>query len=156
MRRWARRSNRYYHNLPTLGDFDIDRAGSDGSGEFTSTGLTVPDELMNLPKTIYDDPGERDDDSFYDQIAWFQSGGEALIDLEVRAGGNFAFQPFVYTGLGLSRRSMGARLSNRFPLWVEFGLRFAVRSQEQNLGSLSEIRDMRLRVNNGPSILAPL
>jgi len=122
MRRWARRSNRYHHNLLTLGDFNIDRAGSDGYEAFTSTGLTVPDELMNLPRTIYDDPGESDDDSFYDQIAWFRSGGEALIDLKIRAGGNFDFQPFVYTGVGLSRRSMAARLSDHFPLWVEFGL----------------------------------
>jgi len=122
MRRWARRSNRFHHNLLTLGDFNIDRQGSDGYEAFTSTGLTVPDELMNLPRTIYDDPGDSDDDSFYDQIAWFRSGGEALLDLEVRDGGNFDFQPFVYTDVGLSRRSMAARLSDHFPLWIEFGL----------------------------------
>lgn len=121
-RDWATRSNRGHHNLLCMGDFNIDRAGDALFDAFTSTGLTVPDVLMNLPRSIFDDPGETDDDAFYDQIAWFTTGSGALIDLTLRAGGNFDFQPHVYTDVDLSRSSMSFRLSDHLPLWVEFGL----------------------------------
>ena len=68
-RDWARRSNRWHHNLLCLGDFNIDRNGDAFLDAFTSSGLVVPDELIDLPHTIFDDPGESDDDSYYDQIA---------------------------------------------------------------------------------------
>ncbi len=122
IRDWAKRSNRFHHNLLTLGDFNIDRQGSAGHDAFVSTGLTVPDVLLGLPRTIFDDPDDPKDDAFYDQIAWFTSGGRDLIDLNLRAGGNFDFMPFVYTDAGLSRSSISFRVSDHFPLWVEFGL----------------------------------
>ncbi|MCB9302631.1 MAG: endonuclease/exonuclease/phosphatase family protein [Lewinellaceae bacterium] len=117
---WAKRSNRFHHNLLTLGDFNIDRQGSDGYEIFTAAGLQVPDVLMNLPRTVFDDPGDPDDDKFYDQIAWFNTGRGALIDMHLRAGGNFDFQPFVYTDTNLTRNSISHRVSDHFPLWVEF------------------------------------
>jgi endonuclease/exonuclease/phosphatase family metal-dependent hydrolase len=121
MRDWARRSNRFHHNLLTLGDFNIDRAGSPLFDAFTSTGLVVPNQLVNLPRTIFDDPDEIDDDAFYDQIAWFTTGNGALIDLDLRNGGNFDFQPHVYTDTNLDRTSVSFRISDHLPLWVEFG-----------------------------------
>jgi hypothetical protein len=119
---WARKSNRWHHNLLCLGDFNIDRQGGPLFDAFTRTGLVVPDVLMNLPRTIFDDPGDPNDDNFYDQIAWFTAGSRSLIDLTLRAGGNFDFQPQVYTDTNLSRTSVSFRLSDHFPLWVEFGL----------------------------------
>lgn len=121
-RDWARRSNRWHHNLMCLGDFNIDRQGDALFDAFTSTGLTVPDVLMNLPRTIFDDPGEKDDDSFYDQIAWFTTGSGALIDLNLRDGGNFDFQPHTYTDVTMTRKSKSFRMSDHLPLWVEFEL----------------------------------
>lgn len=120
MRDWARRSNRFHHNLLTLGDFNIDRSGGPLYEAFTSTGLTVPPELMGLDRTIFD----LDDDThkFYDQIAWFATGRGALLDMAVRAGGNFNFMPHVYTGEGLSDRSVSFRVSDHLPLWLEFEL----------------------------------
>jgi endonuclease/exonuclease/phosphatase family metal-dependent hydrolase len=122
MRDWANRSNSFHHNLLTLGDFNIDRQGSEGYDAFTSTGLAVPDVLLNLPRTIFDDPGDPNDDKFYDQIAWFSSGSRALIDLHLHRGGNFNFMPFVYTDTTLSRNSISYRVSDHYPLWVEFQL----------------------------------
>jgi exonuclease III len=122
MRDWARQSNRFHHNLLTLGDFNIDRQGSALFDAFTSTGLTVPTVLVDLPRTIFDDPGDSSDDNFYDQIAWFTSGSEALIDLQVLSGGNFDFLPHVYTNTNLSRTSISYRVSDHFPLWVCFGI----------------------------------
>ena len=121
-RDWARNSNRFHHNLLCLGDFNIDRSGSPLFDAFTSTGLTVPESLLNLPRTIFDDPGDPSDDNFYDQIAWFTRGSEALIDLQARRGGNFDFLPHVYTDTNLSRHSISFRISDHYPLWVEFGL----------------------------------
>jgi endonuclease/exonuclease/phosphatase family metal-dependent hydrolase len=122
MRDWAARSNRYHHNLLVLGDFNIDRQGSEGYDAFVSTGLTVPPALIDLPRTIFDDPGDSSDDNFYDQIAWFAAGNRALVDLEARTGGNFDFLPHVYTDVDLSRRSISFRVSDHLPLWVEFGI----------------------------------
>ncbi len=122
MRDWARRSSRWHHNLLTLGDFNIDRLGSPGYDAFTSTGLAVPAELINLPRTIFDKPGESNVWNFYDQISWFHSGRRALIDLSVRAGGNFDFMPYIYTDTDLSRRQISYRLSDHLPLWIEFAI----------------------------------
>ncbi len=120
---WARRSNRFHHNLFTLGDFNIDdREGSPLFDAFTSTGLTVPEALQNLPRTVFDDPGDPSDDNFYDQIAWFETGNRGLIDLELRTGGNFDFLPHVYTNTNLSRTSISHRISDHYPPWVEFGI----------------------------------
>lgn len=121
-RDWAARSNRWHQNLMALGDFNIDRETDELFKAFTSTGLTVPDQLLNLPRTIFDDPGDRSDDNFYDQIAWFTKGQNALTGLTLRSGGNFDFQPHVYTDTNLSRMSVSHRLSDHFPLWIEFGL----------------------------------
>ena len=121
-RDWAKRSNRWHHNLLCLGDFNIDREGDALFDAFTSTGLTVPNELVDLPRTIFDDPDDLDDDKYYDQIAWFTTGSSALIDLDLRNGGNFDFQPHVYSDKNLSRSSVSFRLSDHLPLWIEFGL----------------------------------
>ena len=117
---WARRTNHFHHNLLTLGDFNIDRQGSPGHDAFIETGLTVPEVLMNQPRTIFDDPEESKDDTFYDQIAWFSSGKNALLNMTLRKGGSFDFLPHVYSGLGLSRQSISFRMSDHYPLWVEF------------------------------------
>ncbi len=117
---WARRANRFHHNLLCLGDFNIDRRGDALFDAFTSTGLTIPQQLEDLPRTIFDDPGDSDDDSYYDQIAWFTTGSRALIDMTVSAGGNFDFLPHVYTETSLSRNSISHRVSDHLPLWVEF------------------------------------
>lgn len=122
MHDWAQRSNRFHHNLLVLGDFNIDRRGSAGFDAFTSTGLTVPNELIDLPRTVFDEPGAPSEGSFYDQIAWFETGDGVLLDLNLRAGGSFNFLPHVYTNEDLSRSSISFRISDHFPLWVEFGI----------------------------------
>ncbi len=122
MKDWAEQSNRYHHNLLTLGDFNIDRQGSDGYEAFTSTGLTVPPQLLNLPRTIFDDPEKSNDDKFYDQITWFENDERSLLEMKVRRGGNFDFMPYMYTDMDLTRTSISYRLSDHLPLWLEFQL----------------------------------
>ena len=122
MKDWAEQSNRYHHNLLALGDFNIDREGSDGYEAFTSTGLTVPPQLLNLPRTIFDKPGNSKDDKFYDQITWFEEGDRSLLDMQVREGGNFDFMPYLYRETDLTPQSISYRMSDHLPRWIEFEL----------------------------------
>jgi hypothetical protein len=67
---WARDINIWDHNLIVLGDFNIDR-GDPLHGAFVSTGMDIPDDLQDAPRTLFSDPGKPELNKFYDQIAWF-------------------------------------------------------------------------------------
>ncbi len=121
MAAWARQSNRWHHNLLVLGDFNIDRRDDLLWQAFTSTGLTVPSALHSVPRSIFADPANPQRDKFYDQIAWFASGNEALADLRLVSAGHVDFVPHLYRDIGLSRAQMQYRVSDHYPLWVEFG-----------------------------------
>ncbi|MGF1637949.1 MAG: endonuclease/exonuclease/phosphatase family protein [Cyclobacteriaceae bacterium] len=118
---WASRSNKWHHNLLVLGDFNIDRRYDDLWQAFTARGLVVPDILMNAPRSIF----AKDALSFekyYDQIAWFTNGRNALKDLTLNSGGFYDFVPFSYSWLNMTRASIQHRISDHYPLWVEFRL----------------------------------
>jgi endonuclease/exonuclease/phosphatase family metal-dependent hydrolase len=97
-------------NLIVLGDFNIEDRGENSLFQaFISTGLVVPDQLLNL-RTTYDTKAK-----YYDQIAWFMgemnlnaSGQAGVVDL---AGAAFK---------EMTLKDMSFRLSDHFPLWVEF------------------------------------
>ncbi len=122
MASWAAQTYRWHHNLLVLGDFNIDRSGSPLWQAFTSTGLVVPEGLHMVPRTLFSDPAAGDTDKFYDQIAWFESARDELIDLTFVNAGGFDFLPFFYRGSGLSKTSISWRISDHYPLWVEFGI----------------------------------
>jgi len=120
---WARQSNRWHHNLLTLGDFNIDRQNGALWQAFTSTGLTVPDDLNAVQRSIFADPNNPTLDKFYDQIAWFQTGsGSQRLSMDYTRGGGFDFLPHVYGGTNLTKNSISRRISDHYPLWVEFEL----------------------------------
>ena len=88
-------------------------------GGFSTTGLTPPDELNRVPRTIFDDP---EGESFYDQIAWFRGDqGVPLLSLDYVSSGTFDFAngmiPFT------SRTGLSWHISDHYPLWVEFSTR---------------------------------
>lgn len=123
MRDWANRSSAWSHNLIALGDFNIDRQHDDLWQAFTSTGLNVPAELNAAPRSIFADPNSPTTDKFYDQIAWFENAaGVPRLSIPFRTGGYVNFLPYVYTDTNLSKNSISYRLSDHYPLWVEFGL----------------------------------
>lgn len=117
---WANDVNAYNHNLIALGDFNIERNGDPLYEAFTSTGLTIPDELKHLPRTIF---GSGDTQHRYDQIAWFtKDQGVPALDLEyTQRGGIFDFVPYVMQGLDLDEVSW--KISDHYPLWAEFLVR---------------------------------
>ncbi len=118
---WARQVNRWHHNLVVLGDFNIDRRDDALWQAFTATGLTVPAELNEVRRSIFADPGEPTLGKYYDQIAWFSSGRRQLMDMSLLAAGGFDFVPFLYRDLEMSRAQLQYRISDHYPLWVEFG-----------------------------------
>ncbi|MCB9762359.1 MAG: endonuclease/exonuclease/phosphatase family protein [Alphaproteobacteria bacterium] len=119
---WASRVNAWDHNLIALGDFNIDRQDDPNYQAFTSTGLRPAPGLVNVPRSIFDDPSKPDTLKFYDQIAWFtgETGVPALSLTPGRAG-SFDFAPCVQTHR--SRQALSYRISDHYPLWAEFLLR---------------------------------
>jgi len=97
-------------NLIVLGDFNIDQRGDNPLFQaFVSTGLVVPDALLNLRST-YDTKAK-----YYDQIAWFMGGLDLLT---AGRAGTIDFAGAVFKDLTLAQ--MTYRMSDHFPLWVEF------------------------------------
>jgi len=122
MAEWADRTERWHHNLLVLGDFNIDRKDDALWQAFTRQGLSVPEALDAVPRSIFADPDRPSTHRFYDQIAWFTSGNRRQLDMQFLRAGSFDFQPLVYGELGLNRNSLSWRISDHFPLWAEFGL----------------------------------
>lgn len=120
---WANRTNRWHHNLLTLGDFNVDRKDDDLWKALTSRGLTIPDDLHGVPRTIFADPDNPTLDRYYDQIAWFEGSRRARkLSMEYLGGGYFDFLPFVYRETNMSKRSISYRISDHYTLWAEFSV----------------------------------
>ncbi|MDN5864408.1 MAG: endonuclease/exonuclease/phosphatase family protein [Gammaproteobacteria bacterium] len=116
---WAEEEDAWDHDLIALGDFNIDRIDDPLYRAFTSTGLFTPPELNNVPRTIFSEPGGEDDEKFYDQIAWFANDeGKPKLSMRYGAAGSFDFTKTVMTSL--SEQSLSWRISDHYPLWVEF------------------------------------
>jgi endonuclease/exonuclease/phosphatase family metal-dependent hydrolase len=102
-----------------LGDFNIDRRGGQLWQPFTSTGLTVPEQI-DRPRVIAGKPL----DHYYDQIAWFtadEAGTKPLLSLDYTDhAGMFDWSETVLAESGLTSQQKSFRISDHFPLWVEF------------------------------------
>lgn len=118
---WAKQVNGWDHNLIALGDFNIDWKDDDMYKAFMSTGLHVPDDLMGLRRTIFDKPSAP---HFYDQIAWFDKEVNVpALSLKYIQGGHFDFTTTALKSLNLSTQQLSFRISDHYPLWVEFDAR---------------------------------
>lgn len=120
MAKWADRRDDWNRNLMVLGDFNLERYGDPLYVAFMSTGLLPPAELDQVPRTIFDHPTKP---HFYDQVAWFRHPDH--LDRSVLEGlaytgrcGSFDFVPLAFRGL--SKTELSWRISDHYPLWVEF------------------------------------
>jgi endonuclease/exonuclease/phosphatase family metal-dependent hydrolase len=124
LRSWAEDVNSWDQNLICLGDFNIDRKDGELWQAFTSTGLTVPDPLSE-PRLIGQDD-KTPLKGFYDQIAWFtteEDGDERpLLAMTFNQGGMFNWSKTALASSGLTSQQKSFRMSDHFPLWVEFKL----------------------------------
>ncbi|MEJ2375675.1 MAG: endonuclease/exonuclease/phosphatase family protein [Pseudolabrys sp.] len=119
---WAKRTTEWEQNFIVLEDFNIDRASDPAYEAFVSRGLSPSKFHEKLPRTIFDKDDMPDKAHFYDQIAWFHHGGKAMLNLTEKSGGNFDFRLVVYRDVGLTLAQMSFRVSDHYPLWVEFDL----------------------------------
>jgi len=111
-------------NLIVLGDFNIDeRLNNPLFRAFIATGLLVPPQLWNLRTTYNTKP------KYYDQIAWFM--GDLDLPYEERAG-VIDFAGSVYRELPALQ--MSYRVSDHFPLWVEFVIDRSTERMARTLG----------------------
>jgi endonuclease/exonuclease/phosphatase family metal-dependent hydrolase len=118
------------HNLIVLGDFNIDRRGDNPLFQaFISRGLNVPEQLLGL-KTTYDT-----EPKYYDQIGWFMDESFTL-KYNNRAG-SIDFAGAVFKEM--SNFLMSYRVSDHFPLWVEFIIDNSAEQMGRTLG-LDEIQ----------------
>ncbi|KHL12836.1 endonuclease/exonuclease/phosphatase family protein [Mumia flava] len=120
MRDWADRPDDWNSNLLVLGDFNIDRLDDPLYRAFVATGLSPPPELNGVPRTIFDNDRAR---HFYDQIAWFSApDGRPLLNAMsyTDRGGSFDFLGHAFGTL--SKNQVSWRISDHYPLWVEFAL----------------------------------
>jgi endonuclease/exonuclease/phosphatase family metal-dependent hydrolase len=121
---WAKELQTWHHDLIPMGDFNIDRKDDDLYKAFTSTGLTVPQDLTKVPRTIFSDPKKPDLNHFYDQIAWFSSQKNIPeLTLKYVHGGIFDFVPYAMSSLNLTKNQLSYRISDHYPLWAEFDVR---------------------------------
>ena len=121
---WARDINGWDHNLIALGDFNIDRRGDALHDAFVSTGFDIPEDLQNVPRTIFADPEHPHLDKFYDQITWFTGrNGLPALSLRYSRGGFFDFTKAALTVRGLTKAQLSWRISDHYPLWAEFSVR---------------------------------
>lgn len=120
----ARTAHAEETNLIVLGDFNIDKRHENPLFQaFVSSGLTVPHQLWGLRTTYNTEP------KYYDQIAWFM--GDLDLHYNERAG-VIDFAGAVYQDLSLRR--MSYRVSDHFPLWVEFCIDRSVEQMARTLG----------------------
>jgi endonuclease/exonuclease/phosphatase family metal-dependent hydrolase len=127
LRRWADRGHGYGDNLLALGDFNIDRRDDALWQAFTATGLTVPEPLHAVPRSVFADRA-RLTTKYYDQIAWFgattpptrsAARPKRSLALTCASAGSFDFLPFLYQRPRLAPEPVSHRISDHFPLWVE-------------------------------------
>jgi hypothetical protein len=91
---------------------------------FVSTGLDIPQDLQEVPRTIFADPGKPHLNKFYDQIAWFTGGnGLPALSLRYSRGGFFDFTKAALSTRGLTKAQLSWRISDHYPLWAEFSTR---------------------------------
>ena len=111
-------------NLIVLGDFNIDDRGDNPLFQaFVSTGLVVPQQLLNLKTTYSTKP------KFYDQLAWFMGNLDLLTNDHA---GVINFSGAVYRELELLQMSF--LVSDHFPVWVEFSIDRSTEQIAQRLG----------------------
>jgi hypothetical protein len=112
------------NNLIVLGDFNIDKRGDNPLFQaFVSTGLIVPPQLSGLKTTYGTEP------KYYDHIAWFMDGLDLSFD---DRAGVIDFAGALYKELSLNQ--MSYRVSDHFPLWVEFIVDHSVERMAPALG----------------------
>jgi endonuclease/exonuclease/phosphatase family metal-dependent hydrolase len=112
---WAKKLNKWEHSLITLSDFNIEREDDPAYKAFVSKNLFIPEDIRTLPRTIFKEL------KYYDQIGWYiNSNSVSQISLSYLKGGIFDFRDSVLKTIKYDLTQLSYRISDHFPLWVEF------------------------------------
>jgi len=76
-----------------------------------------------VKRSIFAKDNDPQVNKYYDQLAWFESGGKRKLNLEYVTAGSFDFVPLLYTETDFTNASKQHRLSDHYPLWAEFNCR---------------------------------
>ncbi len=125
LRERARFATAEESNLIVLGDFNIEarRLEDPLFAAFIASGLTVPEPLRDVQSNYAQSV------KHYDQIAWFMGD---LTLLSRGAAGVIDFRGTVFKEL--TARQVTDRLSDHFPLWVEFLIDRSTETLARTLG----------------------
>lgn len=122
--RWLRRlheqASPWESNIIALGQMQFARAGSDLYQAFTSSGLAIPEDLLNAG-TYVNHAGVPM--TMMSAIAWFQETQTSPgLRLPYRRGGVFNYVRIGLDFIDRNPRDVAQYLSNHLPMWAEFSL----------------------------------
>lgn len=105
-------------NLIALGDLNATADDDPIIGALRSAGMVTASELAGVPRTT-NDKGGPSDKIAYDQFAWFAKPGS--LNFPRVGGGSFPWDTHVLQGVA----SNTFRISDHYPLWMEFDVEAA-------------------------------
>jgi endonuclease/exonuclease/phosphatase family metal-dependent hydrolase len=104
-------------SMIALGDFNLTDATDPIYKALVDNGLQPDAETLDKPRTVSDDPG---DAIAYDQMAWFKRPHDGALTFKRVNGDTFPWNQHV---LQSAKGDTSFRISDHFPLWVEFSVR---------------------------------
>jgi len=106
-------------SMITLGDFNLTGPDDEVFKALVDNGMQPDAGTLEAPRTVNDDPGEA---IAYDQLAWFRPPHPGALTFKRLAGDTFAWNQHVLQG---AQGDTTFRISDHFPLWIEFSVREA-------------------------------
>lgn len=104
-------------SLIALGDFNLTGPDDEVFQALVANGLQPDAETLDAPRTVHDDPGEA---IAYDQVAWFRPPHPGALAFERLNGDTFPWNQHVLLG---AKGDTSFRISDHFPLWIEFSVK---------------------------------
>ena len=107
----------FRRNLIALGDFNIARTGDAGFQALVDNGLTPDPGLNDVPRTVGETPGKT---SAFDQVAWIAPGQQGALGFDRRDSNCVPWDSLLARDAAEGDATF--RISDHYPLWVEFAL----------------------------------
>jgi endonuclease/exonuclease/phosphatase family metal-dependent hydrolase len=113
----GQQTDAFASNLIALGDFNITEENDEIYKALVDSGLQPDAETLECPRTVKDRPGSA---IAYDQLAWFRPPRAGALKFKRLSGNTFPWDQHVLQEAG---GDTTFRISDHYPLWVEFSVR---------------------------------
>lgn len=104
-------------SMIALGDFNLTGPNDPIYKALLDNGLQPDADTLEKPRTVDDGPGKA---NAYDQVAWFKQPHEGALAFKRLNGDTFPWNEHI---LKDAAGDTSYRISDHFPLWIEFSLR---------------------------------